>query len=211
MNKSNDNGIKDGYAKKIVDNYNLSTARCYADSCDVIKKTLENEEYVTLITIGPLTNIAMFIKKYGCSLLNEKVKEIYLMAGNFVSNNPEWNITEDIESLKIVLKEYTGNMIFIPFEIGCDVFTARNLLTSDTLMGYGYFVHNQGPRQSWDPITVYYAITDSDEFTLSPKGTVLCDDSGVTTFTLGNGNHYYMLNNFDKKKIENILEEIMIA
>lgn len=211
INKSNDYGIKNGYALDVVKKYNISK-KDFINSNEAIKNALEKEDEVELITIGPLTNIASFINTTeGAYLLNEKVSCIYLMAGNFVSNNPEWNITEDISAMKTVLANYTGKMIFVPFEIGCDVFTARNLLNTDTLMGYGYYVHNKGPRQSWDPITVYYALTSSNEFSLSNKGTVICDDNGVTTFIEGEGNHYYMLNNFNKEKIEDILEELMIG
>lgn len=212
MNKSNNYGIDNGYSVDVVNKYNISRDKEFMSSSDVIKKVLEGEsEKIELITIGPLTNIASFIETHGADLLNEKVSTMYLMAGNFVSDNAEWNITEDIAALQKVLNEYKGKMIFVPFEIGCDVFTARNLIASDTMMGYGYYTHNKGPRQSWDPITVYYAITLSDVFTLSNKGTVSCSDTGVTTFLEGDGNHYYMLNNFDKKKVEEILEELMVS
>lgn len=212
MNKSNNYGISDGYSVDVVNKYNISKDRVFKSSTEVIKEVLDSQsDQIELITIGPLTNIASFIETYGADLLNNKVSVIYLMAGNFVSDNAEWNITEDIKALQTVLNNYKGKMVFVPFEIGCDVFTARNLLASDTMMGYGYYVHNKGPRQSWDPITVYYAITLSEEFTLSNNGTVSCSDSGVTTFTEGEGNHYYMLNNFDKKKVEEILEELMVS
>ena len=77
-------------------------------------------------------------------------------------------------------------------------------------MGYGYYIHNKGPRQSWDPITVYYAVTNSNLFKLSKKGIIKIDDKGVTTFTEGTGNHQYMLNDFDKKGVEKLLDEVMI-
>lgn len=210
MNLTVPYGIKDGYAKDIVSKFNISTTKEFMDSSLAIHNTLLESDEITLIAVGPLTNIANYINKYGESLLNEKVKEMYVMAGNFVSSNAEWNITEDINAMKIVLKKYHNKMVFIPFEVGYDVYTARNLINSDTLMGYGYFIHNGGPRPSWDPITVYYAITQSNDFTLSSKGTVNCDEKGVTTFIKGEGNHYYMLNNFNKSKVEDLLEKIMI-
>ena len=210
MNKSYKYGIDNGYAYEISKKYILSHEKEFMCSVDAIKKILEEqEESIELITIGPFTNIGSFIEKCGPELLNQKVNTIYSMAGNFVTNNPEWNITEDIKSFKLVLDNFKNKMIFVPFETGYDVLTARNLLDSDTLMGYGYYVHNKGPRQSWDPITVYYAITHSAEFNLSGSGKVLCSDEGVTTFVEGDGNHYYMLNDFNKKKVEEILEEIM--
>lgn len=210
MNKSNNYGIDNGYAFDICKKFNISKNKDYLSSVEVIKKVLDEQtEPIELITVGPLTNIGNFIKIYGADLLNEKVSVIYSMAGNFVSSNAEWNITEDIESFKTVLDTFNNKMVFIPFEIGCDVFTARNLLNSDTLMGYGYHVHSYGVRPSWDPITVFYGITLSEEFKLSKKGTVLCSSAGVTTFSEGEGNHYYIVNDFDKKKIENILEELM--
>ena len=212
MNKSNDYGINNGYSVDVCEKYNISRDKYIPSSDDVLKEVLDKQsEAIELITIGPLTNISSFIKVYGADLLNEKVSVMYLMAGNFVSENPEWNITEDIAAMQHVLSEYKGKMVFVPFEIGEDVFTARNLLASDTMMGYGYYVHNKGPRQSWDPITVYYALTLSEEFKLSNKGTVSCSDSGVTTFKEGEGNHYYMLNNFDKVKVEQLLEELMVS
>ena len=210
MNKSNNYGIDNGYAFDICKKFNISKNKDYLCSVEVIKKVLDEQtEPIELITVGPLTNIGNFIKIYGADLLNEKVSVIYSMAGNFVSSNAEWNITEDIESFKTVLDNFNNKMVFIPFEIGCDVFTARNLLNSDTLMGYGYHVHSKGVRPSWDPITVFYGITLSEEFKLSNKGTVLCSSNGVTTFSEGEGKHYYLVNDFDKKKIENILEELM--
>ena len=211
MNKCNNYGIDNGYAVDVVNKFNISKDKDYPNSIDVMRKVLvEESDKIDLITIGPLTNIFYFIKSYGVELLNEKVDTMYLMAGNFVSSNAEWNITEDIEALLLVLKEFKGKMVFVPFEVGYDVLTARNLLNSDTMMGYGYYVHNQGPRPSWDPITVYYAITSSSEFTLSEAGVVSCSEKGVTTFNKGNGNHYYMLNNFDKLRVEKILEELMV-
>ena len=210
MNKSNDYGIKDGYALDICNKYHLPKKE-FNSSNDVLINTLLNQDKVTLITIGPFTNIATLLKdELGRKLLNEKVDVMYSMAGNFVSNNPEWNVTEDIESAKFVLENYHGSLVFVPFEIGCDVFSARTLLASDTLMGYGYYIHNKGPRQSWDPITVYYAVTNSNLFKLSKKGTIKIDDKGVTTFTEGTGNHQYMLNDFDKKGVEKLLDEVMI-
>ena len=211
MNKCNNYGIDNGYSVDVVNKFNISRDKDFPSSIDVIKKVLLAESgKIDLITVGPLTNIYYFIKNYGVELLNEKVDTMYLMAGNFASNTTEWNISEDIEAFLLVLKEFKGKMVFIPFEIGYDVLTARNLLNSDTMMGYGYYVHNQGPRPSWDPITVYYAITLSDEFTLSEAGVVSCNEKGVTTFSKGKGNHYYMLNNFDKARIEKVLEELMV-
>lgn len=210
MNKANDYGINNGYALDIVNEYKLNKKE-FRSSTDVLIELLSNNDNVTLITVGPLTNIATLVQdEEGCRLINEKVNIIYSMAGNFISDNAEWNITEDIQSAQLVLKKYKGNLVFVPYEVGADVYTNRNLLNSDTLMGYGYYVHNKGPRQSWDPITVYYAITLSNQFRLSEKGTISIDNNGVTTFECNNGKHQFMLNDFDKERVEKLLEEVMI-
>lgn len=55
---------------------------------------------LVLVPIGPLTNIAMAIRK--APKIMKKVKEIRIIGGNYSVAHPEWNIACDPESAKVV-------------------------------------------------------------------------------------------------------------
>lgn len=72
---------------------------------EFLKKAIsESKEKVTLIPLGPLTNIAIFLKTY--PELKEKIETIALMGGSIYSGNivakGEFNIWQDAEASKIV-------------------------------------------------------------------------------------------------------------
>lgn len=74
---------------------------------DLIAKVLrESEEKVTLIPIGPLTNIAMFLRRY--PELKNKIERIALMGGAVYGGNctpaAEFNIYVDPEAADVVFK-----------------------------------------------------------------------------------------------------------
>ncbi len=76
-------------------------------SIDVVKEIIENsDEKITLIGIGPLTNIALFIIKH--SELLEKIDEIIIMGGSSSVGNrtpsAEYNIFTDAEAARIVFE-----------------------------------------------------------------------------------------------------------
>lgn len=72
---------------------------------EFIKNCLMENDLVTIVAIGPLTNIAMFLKKY--PKLKNKIEEIVIMGGSVFSGNilakSEFNIYHDPEAAKIVL------------------------------------------------------------------------------------------------------------
>lgn len=77
------------------------------NAIEVIRSVLEEaEEKVTLIPIGPLTNIALFVSQY--PELKAKVKEIVIMGGaareGNVTASAEFNIYADAEAAKIVFE-----------------------------------------------------------------------------------------------------------
>jgi inosine-uridine nucleoside N-ribohydrolase len=65
----------------------------------IIDRLMNSEEKITLITIGPLTNIAMALIK------EPKIKdktEIFMMGGMYSRAIPEWNISCDPEAARVV-------------------------------------------------------------------------------------------------------------
>ena len=81
---------------------------------------IENPDEITLVTLGPLTNIANFIKKYPESFL--KLKNIVIMGGasNTVGNvtpAAEYNIWCDPEAADIVFKSKHHDIAMVGWEL----------------------------------------------------------------------------------------------
>ncbi|OED63303.1 hypothetical protein A143_12900 [Vibrio splendidus ZS-139] len=69
---------------------------------DFYQKVLSNEEKITIVAIGPLTNIANLITKH--SGLIHNIKQIVLMGGCYYRHVNEWNIVCDPEAADIVFR-----------------------------------------------------------------------------------------------------------
>lgn len=174
---------------------------------------------ITLITIGPLTNISNLLNSEpdeisplnGSELFNKSVKEMYIMGGSFTIDFAEWNIKEDISSAMNVINNTNCYKTFIPFEVGLKVKTGRNFLNDlNTPMGKGYYIHNIGARESWDPITVYNALVKENE--ASEMGKIRVLEDGRTVYTKDqNGKDKYILDTFDQEELTENLEELMVA
>ena len=93
----------------------------YNDAVEGIKEVLEkSKEKVTLITLGPLTNIAKFVEKYP-ELLN-KIEKAYCMIGSYtgvgnITDYAEFNAFVDPDSIAPVV-ESGMEIIFSPMELG---------------------------------------------------------------------------------------------
>lgn len=68
----------------------------------IANSLLDNPYEITLVAIGPLTNIAKVATQYPEAF--SKAKELLVMGGNYTEISPEWNILCDPESAKIVFE-----------------------------------------------------------------------------------------------------------
>ena len=96
---------EDGIGGVVLPESNLKLSELHA--IDLIAKILEDsEEKVTLIATGPLTNIALFLRRY--PELKDKIERISLMGGSVGFGNitpaAEFNIFIDPEAADIVFK-----------------------------------------------------------------------------------------------------------
>ncbi|XP_019936435.2 inosine-uridine preferring nucleoside hydrolase [Paralichthys olivaceus] len=87
----------------------------------------ENQNQVSLIALGPLTNLALAVKLDPC--FPQKLKDLYIMGGNMegkgnVTVCAEFNFVMDPESAYIVLEEF-----LCPTYIATWEYTCRNGLT----------------------------------------------------------------------------------
>ncbi len=205
------------YARKICQAYTSRLCgKPIPSAVSVLRKAL-TQGNVTLVTVGPLNNIAELLDSQpdeispldGKQLFQQNVTEVYAMAGTFENNWTEWNVAENVPAFCKVLDTVTCPITFIPFEVGAKVKTATNFLNGDDCpMKLGYFVHNHGPRESWDPITAYCSAVEC--FPTTSWGQILSDDKGVTTYKCGCGNRRYVLPNFDVQQVTEKLEKLMV-
>lgn len=184
------------------------------------KKLAAAKNKVTCITIGPLNVIAALLRSApdeyspltGEALVKEKAESFTVMGGRFDCALPEWNIASDIPSAQVAvhtLSKLHVPTVFLPWEAGARVKTGVNALNGPySPMRLAYYVHNNGPRESWDPLTVYAAL-NGDGLAHSPSGTVTVDEEGVTRFTAGNGCMRYVTAAFDAEYIRKQLEDRM--
>lgn len=104
---------------------------------------------------------------HGDQLVIKKVSELAVMGGWFPSGR-EFNFFENPAATAYVVDNWPTMMTFLGFEVGLSVLTAGPLMATEGLesdpvrKSYIYFNHAQ-PRQSWDPLTIYYVIYGLDD------------------------------------------------
>lgn len=197
------------YAKALKEHYG-----CSGDAQDAVemlrRKLAQAKEKLTLIAIGPLTNIARLIKSEGdiysdlngTELLRKKADCLYIMGGSFKENYApqgiaeekeiirEWNILQDIESARYVMEKCTCPMVLCPFEAGNYVKTEMRAGENPVWYAMKTFADyekcecgNGFTRESWDPVTCLAALEDcSAYFDLSDEGRITVSEDGETVF-----------------------------
>lgn len=183
--------VSDVYSTKVVNAFPESKAVNYdntPDACKLLRKLLTENEHVTLVVTGFLTNIAALLESTGdeisaldgISLVKEKVDEIAVMGCNFSHQNginpapelinedgtihavAEWNIYCDIPAAQKVFDLSPVSVVSSPFELGFRMYTGAPMCAH----GDGklpdslcFKVHGSiNGRDSWDPATALYGI-----------------------------------------------------
>lgn len=160
------------------------------------------KDKVRLVTIGSFANVASLLKSgadgisplSGAELVERKVSEMYSMAGNFkgVTNFygyefvAECNVLLSLEDSIYVAENFPRPIVYSPFELGVKILTGEKLLAgADNPMKMAYYVHNAGPRESWDPVTAYMAVKGEGDFVMKENVCVKVKENGATYFTEG--------------------------
>ena len=206
------------------------------DATKLFRKILssQDKESCVIVGIGQLNNLANLLKsepdEYSClngyDLIKEKVKDCVLMAGMFNDTNEEinfddskyeieYNIQCDIESAKYFIKNCPVSITFLDFLVGYKVKTFGPLVKLGNMQNPITFAYKHFcgcARESWDPLTVYYAVMkDMNMFDLSNYGTVEVNDRGETIFIANeSGRHRYLKLKIDYTKATNIIDELIM-
>jgi len=220
------------YNKYIAENFEHSFKHTLIpDVITVYREALSKAEdnSVILITIGFLTNIKnlmlsapdMYSPLSGEELVGQKVKKLVSMAGNFRSGYKdfisEFNINTDIAAAKYVVENFKKDIVFCPFEMGYPILTGNRLISMGDMKknpvakAYQLWCGQGGSRNSWDLVTVYYAVRGTHGlFKESKKGVISIDDEGYTYFKENpQGNHMITMNRVPVPEIAQIIEDII--
>ena len=206
------------------------------DSIKLIRKQLAQakDNSVTFVCIGQLNNASDLLDSVadeysslnGIELVKKKVKEFVIMGGLFKDNkdevisfcnatyDSEYNIATDIPSSINFINKVPVKTTFSDFKVGYHIKTGKSLLLENNLnnpVTRAYKIFQNRPRESWDLLTMWYAIFNDDAFfKTSKEGKISIDKNGVTTFNENakNNQFYIQLNNensFIEERIDDIL------
>ncbi len=203
-------GDKDRYP------HDLRSGKDAPDAVKILRQTLaaQPDGSVVIAQVGFSTNLANLLKSpaddispmSGRELAVKKVRLVSAMAGAFAPINgqphPEYNVTEDISSARILAMEWPTPIIYSGFEIGLAIPYPAISIERDYLyvphhpLKEAYVLYEPPPhnRPTWDLTSILYCVLpDRGYFGLSEKGAVAVDDKGFTTFSASdNGLHRFL-------------------
>lgn len=208
-------------AKRCPNRYYLPEADAYRpceDAVSLIRRTLaaQPDGSVEFVCIGQLGNAADLLDSPpdayapydGVELVRRKVREFAVMGGLFseaeeklcfegAEYRTEYNIACDVDSARSFVERCPVRIVFCDFKVGYRVMTGRPFFTeqeSDHPVALAYRMFQGGPRESWDPLTVWYAVYGTSElFVISPEGRVTVEPDGLTVFDRTTPHQHYYL------------------
>ena len=214
------------YAKAVMDKFQKSDEAI--DATITLRKLLsESPDMVDIVAIGPLTNMNNLLNSKGDEysplsgkeLIKSKVRKIYVMGGAFEQQEfGEWNLLQDINSAKDVIRNWPTEMVLSPHEVGYKIQTYMKEDFSNPVWYsmYSFAINNHEKveyfsRYSWDPITCMYALEIYDNlFDLSPFGDIEIDDKAITQFVSNSkNNRRYITTKSNLKGLEETLNKII--
>ncbi len=166
---------------------------------------------VTFIQVGFSTNLARLLdspadgssKLGGRELVARKARLLVMMAGEFPTGDPEYNVKTDIPSARKVFTSWPTEIVSSGFRVGQQILFPASSIERDFSyvaehpIAEAYRLYEKMPynRPSWDPTATLYAVRpNSGYFGLSPRGTITVDDEGRTHFTpSANGTRRYLI------------------
>ncbi|MCZ2147843.1 MAG: nucleoside hydrolase [Bryobacterales bacterium] len=175
------------------------------EAAGLIKSVLEKQpdHSVVIAQVGFSTNLARLLDLPGATdLVRRKVKLLSVMAGQFPSGKPEYNVHTDVESARKLFSSWPTAIVFSGFEIGLSIPYPARAIENDfrwvpnhpIVDAYRAYKPMPYDRPTWDLTAVLYALRpDSGYFSLSRPGTVNVGSEGRTTLQSSpNGLHRYL-------------------
>lgn len=185
---------------------------------------------VTIVSIGFLNNLRDLLNSSpdeiselpGFELAKTKVARIVMMGGHYPDSashpaGAEYNFVMDAESTYAVIREWPTPIIFSGFELGVDIITGATLQEQtppDNPVRVAYKLYTGGGgRNSWDLVTVHYAVRGSaGGYQLCAGGSneVTRDGKNCWSTSITTKLHAYLMNAVPKKEIESVIENLLV-
>ena len=208
----------DKYNKALDEQFDheFKDGRVQRDAREVFREVLaaQYDQSVTVVAIGPLNNIADYIEtEEGIALVRKKVCKLVCMAGRFDSANPEWNVEMDVPAARSVLERWPTPIVFCGWEAGNPVITGAALegqAGHPVREAYRLYTEGSMRRQSWDLLTVLYAVLgDCAWIHAGQNGVIRVQDNGTTVFkACADGRHSYTVNGVSNEKLAGYLNAL---
>ncbi len=200
-----------------------------------LKETLDAcDSKVTLVTMGPLTNIAVLLKMYPD--VKDKIEEIVMMGGSYGTGNSlaksEYNMYADPEAAKIVFNSgvhIVMSGIEACFSCGILLTEQEQLRSGGTVSRLAYdilkFYSRYAVRNGWDRTAVFDMTTvvyllapelftyrdmrvDIELNGVYTRGMTVCDDRGPT-YIGETENRKRVLLSADREKVSDLFFKTM--
>ena len=209
------------FAEKVLDTLNKNGEKDYADANTLLYEKLIGAENnsITVICIGQLRNISNFLKSdfngvSGRTIFNEKVEKLVIMGGNFSQEGEyftfcgtkfkgEYNFITDLDSVFTVIEKVKIPTYYSDFTVGQDIFTLGRLsekCDEGNPVSLSYKIFQNGPRYSWDPLTVLFGVFGENGYFATKKGKVSVDKNGKSTFCACENSNSYVVSLIKSKK-----------
>lgn len=192
------------------------------DAVRVLRQAFADNEEVTLISIGPLGNIADFLKsgpddispKTGLELAKEKCPKMISMGGQLEGDCREFNFYVETAATADVLAMWPTEICFSVYTTGEDVKTGKEMsrrLGRLHPVALAFALYAPGGRCSFDETAVYYAIfPDTPLFTTSQPGWMGIQANGANTWRFAeDGRHTYFVKACPPEQVAEELENWM--
>ncbi|HWR49629.1 MAG TPA: nucleoside hydrolase [Bryobacteraceae bacterium] len=200
------------------------------EAVSVLRRALAGEKdgTVVMIQVGFSTNLARLLDSApdaasplrGRELVAKKVRLLSIIAGQFPTGNPEYNVKEDLPAARKLFSEWPTRVVASGFEIGESILYPARSIESDFRYvehhpiadAYRQFEKMPYDRPTWDLTAALYAIRpDRGYFSLSPEGTISAGAGGRTTFTpKAGGRHRYLIVN-DTERVRTLEALVQLA
>lgn len=200
------------------------------DSIKLLRQKIANNKDITLVFIGQLVNLYYLMTSNGdefsclsgLELINQNVKEIYIMGGSFPEIteiksdliNGEYNLLTALKESTYCLNNLKVKTTMIDYTLGKDINVGAKLVNKyhdKNIVSYAYqryiYKNQDCSRSSWDLIAIYRACVEDDLFNEVGPGNIDIDEKGITKFQLSKkGNFYILKANKSFKEIEDKIE-----
>lgn len=173
---------------------------------------------VVIVQVGFSTNLARLLAS-DRDLIARKVRLLSVMAGQFPTGDPEYNVKTDLPAARKLFTEWPAPIVASGFEVGQAIrypaasierdyaYVARHPIAE----AYRLYMKMPYDRQAWDPTAALYAVRPGrGYFSLSPAGRITVDETGRTRFeTVPRGPHRYLIvNEIEKARTLEALVEL---